>query len=193
MDETSSIERDLSRLEAELKRLEAEYTMFFSGRLPHPPWETRARVEALVKQYDRAYIRSSGERFRFSTLQARFATMTDLWDRGLRAREEGRSGPFSIARPEAPAGPVRPKDRILRVTTFQDPLREMDRLEELYDALAEARRDAGEDAVPFHRFAQLVKSQVARLQASGSREVAFRVALKDGKVAFTARAMKGAT
>ena len=28
--------------------------MFFSGRLPKPPWETRARVAALVKQYDRA-------------------------------------------------------------------------------------------------------------------------------------------
>ena len=37
-------------LEAELKRLEAEYNMFFAGRLPRPPWETRGRVEALVKR-----------------------------------------------------------------------------------------------------------------------------------------------
>ena len=43
----SEIDRDITRLEADLKQLEAEYNMFFSGRLPKPPWETRARVDAL--------------------------------------------------------------------------------------------------------------------------------------------------
>src|SRR5207249_4956254 len=62
-----SIDKDLQRLEAELKQLEAEYNMFFSGRLPRPPWETRGRVEALVKQYDRTYIANYGDRFRFTT------------------------------------------------------------------------------------------------------------------------------
>ena len=52
----SETERDLQRLEAALKQLEAEYNMFFAGRLPRPPWETRGRVEALVKRYDRSYI-----------------------------------------------------------------------------------------------------------------------------------------
>jgi len=42
----STIERDLQRLEAELKQLEAEYNMFFSGRLPKPPWETTSRTRA---------------------------------------------------------------------------------------------------------------------------------------------------
>jgi len=36
-----------------------------------------------------------------------------------------------------------------------------------------------------------VKSQVTKLRATGSPEVAFRVAVKDGKVNFTARALKG--
>ena len=73
-------ERDLDRLEGELKKLEAEYNMFFAGRLPRPPWETRTRVEALVKQYDRAHIQNYAERFRFWTLQARYAAFVDLWD-----------------------------------------------------------------------------------------------------------------
>ena len=42
-------------------------------------------------------------------------------------------------------------------------------------------------------FAELVKSQVKKFRQSGSPEVAFRVAVKGGKVNFTARAMKGAT
>jgi hypothetical protein len=192
VEEKSPIDRDLARLESELKRLEAEYNMYFSGRLPKPPWETRTRVDTLVKHYDRAHIQNFGHRFRFSTLQARFATMIDLWDRGLRAREEGRAGPFSIKHQDVPAEPARPKDRILRVTTFQDPLHEMERLEDLYESLVEARREIGEEAVPFHKFAQLIKSQVTKSKEGGSSEVAFRVALKDGKVTFTARAMKGA-
>jgi len=187
----STLEKDLTRLETELKQLEAEYNMYFSGRLPKPPWETRARVASIVKQYDRAYIQNYGERFRFHTLQARFATFIDLWDRGLKAREEGRPGPF--AQPPRPKEPEKkkPEDRVLRVASFRDPAREIEKLTELYESLSEARRESGEQQVPFHKFAEVVKGQVKKLREAGSSEVAFRVAVKDGKVNFTARALKG--
>jgi len=187
----STIDRDLTRLETDLKQLEAEYNMFFAGRLPKPPWETRARVEALVKQFDRGHIPNTGDRFRFTTLQSRYATFIDLWDRGLRAREEGRPGPF--AKKHIPADPVKkgPENRILHVSSFRDPVREIDKLTDLYESLAEARREVGEDAPPFHKFAELVRSQVKKLRDTGSPEVAFRVAVKDGKVNFTARGLKG--
>lgn len=178
-------------LEAELKRLEAEYNMFFVGRLPRPPWETRGRVNALVRRLDRSRLQTYGDRFRFSTLQARFATFADLWDRGLRAREEGRPGPFSQPRPAAPAAPPRAQDRILCVASLRDPLAEMDKLHALYESLAEARRETGQDSVPFHKFVDVVRQQVGALTQKGSEEVAFRVAMKDGKIAFTARALRG--
>jgi len=176
-----------------MKRLEAEYNMYFSGRLPKPPWETRSRVEGLIKQFDRGYIQNYGDRFRFNTLQSRFAMFVELWDRGLRAREEGRPGPFGPKRPtQAAPAPSKREDRILHVSSFRDPMKEMDKLQELYESLVEARREVGEDAVPFHKFADLVKSQVSKLKTEGNAEVAFRVAVKDGKVNFTARALKGA-
>ena len=181
------------RLESELKRLEAEYNMFFSGTLPKPPWETRTRVDSLVKQYDRAHIQNYSDRFRFTTLQSRYATFIELWDRGLRAREEGPPGPFAHKRVEPERPKKGPEDRILHVAAFKDPVREIDKLTELYESLAVARREVGEEQVPFHKFADLVKGQVAKLRQSGSPEVAFRVAVKDGKVSFTARALKGAT
>ena len=186
-----SIERDLQRLEVGLKQLEAEYNMFFSGLLPKPPWETRAQIESLVKQYDRAYIPNYGDRFRFSTLQSRFATFIDLWDRGTRAREEGRAGPFSQKRVSKEPEKKVPDDRILHVAAFRDPVREIDKLTDLYESLAEARREVGEEPVPFHKFAEIVKNQVKTLRDTGSSEVAFRVAVKDGKVNFTARGLKG--
>ena len=92
---TSEVERDLTRLEAELKRLEAEDNMFFPGRFPKPSRVTRRSAGSLVRRYARAYIQNTGDRFRFSTLQSRFAAFVDLWDRGMRAREEGRPGPFA--------------------------------------------------------------------------------------------------
>jgi hypothetical protein len=187
--EHREIDRELQVLEAELKRLEAEYNMFFAGRLPRPPWETRSRVEAIVKRLDRQHIANYGDRFRFTTLQTRYARFVELWDRALRAREEGRPGPFPQAQKPA-AAPIRPQDRIVRVTTIQDPMREMDKLHDLYDSLAEARRESGQDAIPFHKFAELIKTQVNALQGKGTTEVAFRVAMKEGKVAFTARPMK---
>ena len=190
-EERLDVNRELTTLEGELKRLEAEYNMFFAGRLPRPPWETRGRVEALVKRIDRAYISNTGERFRFSTLQSRFQTFADLWERGLKAREEGRPGPFAQPVRTEPAKPQRPEDRILHVTTFSDPMQQMDKLHDLYDTIAEARRQAGEEPVPFHKFADLIKTQVAGLKEKGSPEVAFRVAMKDGKVNFTARALRG--
>ena len=189
----STFDRDLLRLEADLKQLEAEYNMFFSGRLAKPPWDTRARVEAEVKKMDRGHMPNTGDRFRFSTLQSRYATFIDLWDRGLRAREEGRPGPFAQKPASIEPAKKGPEDRILHVSSFRDPVREIDKLTDLYESLAEARREVGEEAPPFHKFAELVKNQVKKLRDSGSPEVAFRVAVKDGKVNFTARGLKGVT
>ena len=195
MAELTDSQRDLQALVEGLMRLEAEYNGFFSGRQRRPPLETRARVEALVKRLDRAGMGSltSADKFRFQTLQARYQAFIDLWDRGLRAREEGRPGPFTQPRP-AETGKKKsqePDSKVLHVTAFRDPLREMDKLHSLYDSLMDARRQSGDDVVPFHRFAALVKDQVAKLKDGGSPEVAFRVAMKDGKVNFTVRGLKG--
>ena len=185
------VDRELQTLEAELKRLEAEYNMFFGGRLPRPPWETRKQVEMLVKRLDRAHIANYGVRFRFSTLQTRFTKFVELWDRGLRAKEEGRPGPFAYGKSaEEPKRAAKPRERVVHSTSLTDPVREVDKLRDLYHHLIDARREAGQDEIPFHKFAELVRTQVNQLKQKGSAEVAFRVALKDGKVAFTAKGHK---
>jgi hypothetical protein len=204
----STIDRDLTRLEADLKQLEAEYNMYFAGRLPRPPIESRKRVEQLVTRLDRMHIQNYADRFRFTTLQARFSTFTDLWDRGLKNREVGRHGSFSPPRREEPppatrtdepsakttepaANTAEPSRRKSNVESFKDPAKEKEKLQHLYDQLVQARRSVGEEAVPFSKFTELVQSQVQRLQQKGNSEVAFKVAVKDGKVSFTAKGLKG--
>lgn len=191
MAELTEIQKDLQALAAGLKQLEAEYNQFFSGRLKRPPWETRNRVAALVKKWDRGYIQSAMDRFQFDNLQRRYQTFIDLWDRGLRSREEGRAGPFAAPPPKEVRKPKPPEPQVVHVASFQDPMREMDKLHTLYDSLMDARREAGEDVVPFHRFAALVKDQVTKLRADGNDEVKFRVSVTEGKVNLTVRGTTG--
>ena len=190
--ELSDIDRELELLEAELKQLEAEYNMFFSGRLPKPPWETRARVEAMVKQYrprphpELPAIASASPRCNRASRRSSICGIAAC----ARARKDGR-GRSRSTRPRSREKQAAGRSHPARRRRSSDPLREMDKLTELYESLAEARREVGEEALPFHKFAELVKTQVTKLQAERHAEVAFRVAVKDGKVSFTARALKG--
>jgi hypothetical protein len=93
--ELADLERDLRTLKSDLVQLEIDYKMFFAGQRKRPPYVLRSTVEALVRRLDRSSIQGSGERFRFNTLQHRLRTFVNLWDREVRAREEGRPGPFS--------------------------------------------------------------------------------------------------
>jgi len=51
--------------------------------------------------------------------------------------------------------------------------------------LSEARQAAGEKPLEFDRFSAVVQAQLKKL-GEGGKEVAFRVALKEGKVTLTA-------
>lgn len=193
MPETSAADRELQGLAADLRKLEAEYTMYFSGRAPRPPAESRSRFEQALKRLERAPLGTQVQRFQFSALQSRFSTFADLWDRGVRAREEGRPGPMTRGAPAAAPPPRKDAGKVVHTTELSDPVGQLDKLRDLYDALMDARRETGHDAVPFHRFADLVKRQVAELQARyRSEEVSFRVVLQEGKVRFRARPGGGA-
>ena len=70
------------------------------------------------------------------------------------------------------------------MTVFADPAKELDRLHDLYERLTDVRRELGAPQVPFHKFAGLVREQVAAMKRKGVPEVAFRVAVHDGKIAL---------
>jgi hypothetical protein len=218
--DASDLEQEFQSLSVELRKLEGEYTMYFAGRTPRPPIESRNRVDQMFKRMDRRPIDTAAMRFRVQTLQSRYSSFADLWDRALRAREEGRPSPLFRTRelrptaaaptssvapathaqaepePEVGAGaepepeaaaPARPS-----AVTFTDPREESDKLQTLYDALMDARRQAGESNVPFHKFADLVQEQTRRLKKKGLDEVTFSVTTMDGRVNLTAKGSKPA-
>ena len=101
----SEWEKQMLHLDAEIRRLEAEFNMYFAGRLPRPPWETKTRVAALVKRHDQSFIRNTADRFRFESLQNRYAKFIEIVDRQMTNRELGRplhGGPPRAAPPPEP-------------------------------------------------------------------------------------------
>jgi hypothetical protein len=194
------LEQEFQALSVELRKLETEYNMYFAGRSPRPPIETRNRVDQGFKRMDRRQMDSASMRFRVQTLQSRYSSFVDLWDRALRAREEGRPSPLFRGRdtvrtstpPPTPpaAAEAAPAVEHPRAVTFIDPKQESDKLQTLYDALMDARRQAGESNVPFHKFADLVKEQTQRLKKKGLEEVTFSITTTDGRVNLTAKGSK---
>ena len=190
----SDFDREMQHLEAEIRRLEAEYNMFFAGRLPRLPWETRTRVEALVKKHDRSFIRNTADRFRFESMQNKYAKFCELWERQLSQMEGGRPRRGGGKPPPEPVRTVSKAEQAQpassdRVVRFSSAGADEERVKELYERLVEVKQAAGEAPVPIERVAALVKAQVEKYAADGN-EVSFRVALKDGKVSLTVKPVR---
>ena len=98
---------DLDQLATSIRQLQARWDMYFSGVEKRPPNEVHARVEKLIREYDRSVIRNNADRFRLQGLVSRFNTLNELWQKRLRAREEGRAfGLHGRQAAVAPAGPA---------------------------------------------------------------------------------------
>ena len=214
--EKREFDAQMAQLDAEIRRLESEYNQFFAGRLPRPPWVTKNRVTALVKKWDNTYIQNTADRFRFEVMQTRFHKFLELVERQMANREMGRA--MFGKRPAAPAaapaagseatpdaktgekkapasaahqtGAERAKEVAERVVKFNKQEATADkRVKELYEQLAAAKKQVGEAPVAYERVAALVKAQVSKFADDGTN-VAFKIALKDGKVSLTVKPEK---
>jgi hypothetical protein len=190
----SDWDKQMMQLETEIRRLEAEFNMFFAGRLPRPPAETRARVAALVKKHDQTFIRNTADRFRFESLQNRHSKFIELVERQMTNRELGRPVAGVRRTQEPPPPPRRPDPReepaadpgMIRFARDQQLSAESEPVKKLFEQLANAKKQVGESPVAIDRLAALVRAQVDKFAAEG-KDVTFKVAMKDGKVQLTAK------
>lgn len=187
--ELSEFDKQIMQLEGELRRLETEYNMFFAGRLKRPPFETKNRVEAMVKRTDRSFIRNTGDRFRFESIQNRYQKFLELVDRQMMNRELGR--PSLGVKPQPTAGgkkqDAKVDPNVVRFGKDAQTGQDSEAVKALYDKLAAEKKKVGEAPVPIDRIAALVKAQVDKFGSQG-KNVDFKIATKDGKVTLTAKA-----
>lgn len=195
------VPEDLDLLEKSIRRLQIEWDKFFGGVEKKPPTELKGRVEALIRKHIDSEIRNNTERFRYQNLTARYSTFSELWNKRLRALEEGRPvglhGRAAALAPAAPSSPASPPAAPSRGAEaagvrIQDPESDAGALRGLFDRFLEARRQTGETgAVKFDNFQKLIAQQAQRiLKEKGGRAVDFRLETKDGKVTLKAKAIK---
>lgn len=188
MSTTVTIDDQLNRLEDEIRRLKIEFDIFFNGGAVKPPYDTKYRVESLVKRLYDARNMTFGQRFRYNSLVSRFNVYKELWRRNIKDREEG------VASREREAAAAQAAPRIEPATVrCADPAAERDKVRELYERLVEAKRHCGErvDDVPFDRFEKMIGTQVRQIKEKLRCEaIEFTVEVADGAVRFKAKAGK---
>ena len=190
-----SIARDLDLLEKSITALKLDYERFFSGDVKVPPLPARKSVEQVLRRIGNAPVEKVAERFRLQALQSRFTAFSDLWEKRLLAREEGR-GPVRLA-PRArlvePGAPPPAGDASAPGSVKGSGRGDLRSLFERYCA---ARVAAGEDVsrLRYDRFEELVKKQAAEIRkATGATRLAFDVQTRDGKVRLVGRSLAAPT
>jgi hypothetical protein len=190
-------DRELQRLEDALRSLNAQYDAFLYGSSAKPPVEFRRRVGADIRRLNTTEPESPAERYRFSTLQARYNALSERWDRLQSEKEAGRRpgiyGHFTrLSSDPAEIPPVRVNERAPVSVKEEDaaPGSDRERERELFERYIEARKARGEDVagLEFSRFTERLTHERERLKDHfGAVEIEFDVAERDGKVRLVAR------
>jgi hypothetical protein len=180
-------DEQLTRLEDDIRRLRIEFDIFFNGAAKRPPYDTKGRVETLLKRLGDDRSLTYAQRYRYNSLAARYNAFRDLWRRTMQGREEGRD-PASAARASVKKdGPALEPVSI----SCRDPHKEIEIVKSLYSSLMEAKEKCGEptEGFSFPKFHRLVAQKSDALkEKTGCERVVFSVALDEGHVSFKAKA-----
>jgi hypothetical protein len=180
-----TVEEELDKLEQDIRRLKIEYEIYFNGGSKHPPRDTVFHVERTIKQYNSdQFALSLSQRFRFNALVQKYAVNSDLWNRKLLEKEEGR-GRFASRK----RGQVESAIEGAACVVISDPDKEPEKIERLLQAVLNARKQVGErgDRIDPKKFQEYVREKTKQFQASrGCQRVQFSVTVEEGKVKFKA-------
>jgi hypothetical protein len=180
-------DEQLTRLEEEIRKLKIEFDIYFNGAAKRPPYDTKSRVETVLKRLGDDRSLTFAQRYRFNSLTARYNIFRDFWRRTMQDREEGRD-PVSAAR-------VKVKQRSGDASEPMsylclDANKEVDIVKSLYDSLLEAKQRCGESTTDFSfpRFHRLIASKADGLKKRvGCDKVRFSISVESGHVSFKAK------
>ena len=184
-------EREFSVLNEAIRRLNAEYDAFLFGSVVKPPTESRRHVEEMFRRLTMSPSESAAERYQLSSLQGRFYSLCERWERLQAEKEAGRRpGIYSgFSSSPADASSERPNaGRPGSVETDRTVGAPRDR--ELFERYVAARRSRGEDVsgLGIEAFqARLAEERGKLRERLGTDEVEFDVVERDGRIKLVAK------
>jgi hypothetical protein len=194
------LSEDLDQLNTSIRQLQTKWEMFFSGIERKPPSELQRKIEGVIRQYAFQEIRNNTERFRYQSLTARYNTFNELWQKRLRAREEGKAFGVHGLKADVLPPPAPEREHVVpaggggtgREFRVASPEGDDAAVRALYDRYVEERERLGEGgAPPYESFRQLIGQQTAKILGDkGAKAVDFRLDSTHGKVSLKARIVK---
>ena len=189
-DPQPTVEEQLARLEDDIRRLKVEFDIYFNGAAKRPPYDTKGRVETLIKRLADDRTLSFAQRYQYNSLTARYTSFMQLWRRTMQEREEGRGHGAAARRQTQAQEPQAPAP-----ATFlcADARKDVATVRGIYDALLDARKQCGEgaDDLSFARFHRMIAEKSEALKSrAGCERVQFSVTVEGGRVSFKAKADK---
>ena len=172
-------DRILNHLEREIELLRIETEKFLAGVEKRLPEAARQAIERQLRLLRDEPLQSATDRFRAAGLEARFNAYQELFNRRLRAMEEGR-GPARHT--PVPAAPRFDAEQGIVVAERPDGREAASLL-----AAAIAQGAAGSHLDP-ERFAAYLAQQAAAIrERTGCSAVQFRLAIEEGRAKLKAR------
>lgn len=180
-----TIQASIDQLDRDIQQLKIDFERFFSGNLPTPPEEFRLVVQQRIRGLRATPLQALVDRFRLNTLEARFNTLNELFNRRLREREEGPATQLG----RAIAHTHRRYDPYQGIVVGETPPPEA--IQELYRELYD---DGTPDArANFQNFQTYLLRQMAAIrERSGCDEVKFRIATEGGEMKLKAKPVRHA-
>jgi len=199
-----TVDEELNALDDAVRRLKVEYDIYFGGGAKKPPTDTEWRVSSLIKRHSDSQKLNFAQRFRYNSIVQRYAVMSDLWRQKLKIREEGYRRPqdallaiqgLRTIEEHAAAAALNPKRRCTEVTApfvveCSEVTTERDKVQSLYDVLAQAKRTLGDKAPPgkFESFLAFLQKKTEQIKSEfGCTTVEYRVEVAGDKVALKAK------
>lgn len=199
-----NIDEELTLLDEAVRRLKVEYDIYFGGGSPKPPADTEWRVRNLLRKYTDGHNLNFAQRFRFNSIQQRYALMSALWQQKLRIKEEGYRRPqdailgiqgLRIDEQHAAEDalkqhdlPAKPGDNPF-IIDFSDTDSESQKVESLFHALSDARAKSGDKtAGTLDSFRKFVRQKTTQIRKEyGCPAVEYSVEVQSGQVKLKAK------
>lgn len=199
-----TVDEELSLLEESVRRLKIEYDVYFGGGSKKPPADTVWRVESILKKYSDGHRMNFAQRFRYSTLQQKYALFNGLWQQKLKIKDEGYRRPqdarLGIAGMrvdehqealEALAGKGAQEEAEAFKTSCSNVDEDHENVQRLFNAMMAAKSKAGEAQgnANFDSFKAFVQKKTDQIRKDyGCHAVEYSVEMENGAVRLKAKA-----
>lgn len=197
-------EDTIKRLDQEIRVLRIECERFFNGDLKLPPEKARNDLQTSIRTLRNSPLSNFAERFRLSTLEAKFHSFNELYLKRMRKLE---CGDMILKPPSSSSSKPRPRwqeseplgrngfgspgspAQITKNFDTQEP--SIDTLRALYGEIQNA---APSSPLPdFQKFSQTLSSQLSKLHTrTGCREVQIKCTPNGGKLTLVVKPVKSA-